>query len=223
MGLIAKQTESNIEPIPPDTYHAVCYMVVDIGTHRNEIYDTEQRKTVIVWEIPSLTYEYEKNGEKKEGTRSISKYYTLSLNEKANLYKDLLSWRGVPFTPEELEGFDICKLVGVNCLLGIVNEKSRDGKRLISKIASISKLMKGMAVIKPEHDIITYSIQDDGINTIPEALPKWLQDEIKKSIEYQAVMHAKETFNKDYDRSDLANSNPDYDENYTQPDDEIPF
>jgi len=37
----------------------------------------------------------------------ISKRYTMSLGEQSTLRKDLESWRGKKFTPEELQGFDL--------------------------------------------------------------------------------------------------------------------
>lgn len=215
MPLYAKKPqETNLEPIQPDTYQAVCYAVVDIGTHHNEVFDTKQRKIVLIWELPELDIDFEKDGQKQTVKRSISKQYTLSLSEKANLYKDLLSWRGVPFTPEELEGFDVRKVAGINCLLSIVNEPSKDGKKIYSKIASISKLMKTMPSVKPEHEIVTYSIQDDGIDNIPQNLPEWLVKEIKKSLEYQGIMDARQSGGFDEQAAD------NYDPN--NPDD-IPF
>jgi hypothetical protein len=191
MALYAKQPESKSEPIPPGTYQAICYGVVDIGTQHSEMYDTDQRKIVILWELPDLRVEFEKDSKKYDLPRAVSKQYTLSLGEKANLYKDLLSWRGVPFTPEELDKFDVFNVLGVNCQLTIVNEPSKDGKRIKSKITSVTKLMKGLLKKEPERAKVTYSIEENGIDTLPPELPDWLKKEIMKSTEYQAIMNAR--------------------------------
>jgi hypothetical protein len=74
----------------------------------------------------------------------VSKFYTLSLNEKANLRKDLESWRGKAFSDAEIEnGFDIEKLIGANCYLNIAqNDKGK------SVISAINPLPKGMEKLR---------------------------------------------------------------------------
>ena len=67
------------------------------------------------------------------------------MSEKANLRKDLEGWRGKSFTESELEGFDLEKLIGSNCMLNIVYNKK--GK---AKISGISKLMAGLSPLIPE-------------------------------------------------------------------------
>lgn len=178
MPLYAKQEGSNIEPIPADTYHAICYGVVDLGHQINLMFGNSQHKICLLFELPDLTIDI-KDG--KTVRRTISKIYTMSLNEKSNLYKDLISWRGQEFTDEELDGFDVFVLAGINCLLTIVN--TTKGKKTYSNIGSISKLMKSMPKMKPENELIKYSIQDDGLNNVPESLPQWIKDTIKKSEE----------------------------------------
>jgi hypothetical protein len=84
-----------------------------------------------------------KTGEYAGKPFMVSKFYTLSLNEKASLRKDLQSWRGKPFTEEELKGFDVEKLIGANCLLNIVEYEKLD-KSSGTKIAAIMPLTKGM-------------------------------------------------------------------------------
>jgi hypothetical protein len=78
----------------------------------------------------------------------LSKSYTLSLHEKASLRKDLESWRGKAFTEAELTGFDLEKLITVNCLLNVAAYKKKNGSEG-RKIASISPMMKGMNPIIP--------------------------------------------------------------------------
>jgi hypothetical protein len=73
----------------------------------------------------------------------VSKFYTLSLGDKANLRKDLENWRGKAFSAEELDGFDVQALIGANCMLNIVEYDKRDNTKG-QAIGSISKLMKGL-------------------------------------------------------------------------------
>ena len=140
MPILAKE-ENASEQIPVGMHQAVCAMVCDIGTHKGEYQgkQTMRHQAIVIWELNELKTLGTFAGERFQA----SKFYTLSLDEKANLRKDLQSWRGVPFTPEELKGFDIEKLVGANCFLNVIHE---DGK---AKITAITPLAKGMAKISP--------------------------------------------------------------------------
>lgn len=135
MALVAKE-EKTYEPIPTGMQQAVCAMVCDIGTHEGtyEGRPNIRHQIVVIWELD------EKNAEGRPF--QASKFYTLSLGEKANLRKDLESWRGQKFTADELKGFDLERLVGVNCFLNVVEN---DGK---TKIAAITPLAKNMPKIK---------------------------------------------------------------------------
>jgi hypothetical protein len=83
----------------------------------------------------------------------IVKRYTLSLNEKATLRKDLESWRGKAFTQDELEGFDVEKLIGANALLNIVHNVGKKGGTF-ANVAAVAPLVKGMAKIAVSADYV---------------------------------------------------------------------
>jgi len=72
----------------------------------------------------SLVFELEEEDE--NGKRYIlGKRYTASLNEKANLRKDLERFRGKKFTVDELsEGVDLEELVGLSCQILIVHNET---------------------------------------------------------------------------------------------------
>ena len=89
----------------------------------------------------------------------------LSLSEKANLRKDLESWRGKAFTAEELKGFDIEKLIGVNAMASIIHNQS--GDRTYANISSISKLMKGLQPMATENK---------------RTLPEWIDKLRQKAV-----------------------------------------
>lgn len=141
MPIIAKE-ENPGEPIPTGMQQAVCSMVCDIGTQRGQYQGkpSERRQAVIIWELA----EKKTLGNYAGQPFQTSKFYTLSLSEKAKLRADLQSWRGRPFTEDELKGFDLEKLVGANCFLNIVPDEN--GK---PKINAITPLAKGMEKILP--------------------------------------------------------------------------
>ena len=145
--IIATKPESdgNFEQIPAGTYQAVCYAVWDLGKQTTtwEGQEKQTHKIIIAWEINETMKEGENNGKRFV----ISKRYTLSLGSKSNLLKDLVPWRGRPFTEQEFQGFDVETVIGANCMLGItITEK--DGKSY-TNVSSISSLMRGLAKIVP--------------------------------------------------------------------------
>ena len=180
MSLTAKQGPS-IEQIEDGNHHGICVAVIDLGTQYNEAFNKEQPKVMITWELPDFPI-VDENGEPipGKGYRVISKEYTSSLNEKSNLYGDLVSWRGRDFTPEELEGFNIKNVLGANCLVNVMKNKKG-----YSNVAAVAKLPKGM---QPKAS--TYQLfydMDEGVEAIPEGVPDWIKDKIKKSREYVAL------------------------------------
>ena len=78
----------------------------------------------------------------------IKRDYRASLHEKAGLRKDLEAWRGRPFTPTELLGFDLENVVGVPCTLNVIQKAGSKGG-IFSNIAGIMPLAKGMLQMKP--------------------------------------------------------------------------
>lgn len=206
MSLVAKPGKS-IPPIPGGTYQAVCFSVIDLGTQYNETFRKFSPKIVITWEIPSLRIEYEKDGVPAEGVRVISKTYTNILHEKSNLQQDLVNWRGKSFTTEEAEGFNVSQILGSNCVLTVVNT-TKNGKTY-ANVGGVSKLMQGMKSLTPESKIVKYDI-DDGSEAIPETVPNWIIEAIRKC--------------KEFNRG--GQTNPDYVGDNPEPvsdDDDIPF
>jgi hypothetical protein len=73
----------------------------------------------------------------------IELFERLSLGEKANLTKYLTSWRGKPFTAEELKGFDLERLVNAPALIQVAHKAKRDGSDR-DYIAAVMGLPKGL-------------------------------------------------------------------------------
>ena len=180
-SLIAKEGGEAIEPVDAGVHQAICYAIYDLGTQYSPVYDKSSRKCVIIWELPDRRIEIVKDGQTLNLPRAISKQYTLSLREKANLRKDLETWRGKAFSQEELAGFDISKLVGVNCMLQVLHKVN--GDKTYANIVSILPLYKGINKLEPENPLIVYTL-DQG--TPPETTPKWITKIISESAEMKA-------------------------------------
>jgi hypothetical protein len=146
MPIFAKSSVGNFETCDVGVHQAVCVFVEDIGTHEGSYNGKpiQRHQIVICWEIAQNMTQ----GEYAGNPFMISKFYTLSLSEKANLRKDLQSWRGKDFTDEELKGFDVEKLKGANCMLNIVEHEKRDKSKTV-KIAAIMPVSKDTKKMKP--------------------------------------------------------------------------
>jgi hypothetical protein len=170
----------SVPPVESGLHEAICYAVVDIGTVHSDLYNHDQRKIVLMWELPKVRIEVPEKGNMP---RALSKKYTNSLNEKALLRRDLVSWRGKDFTKDEEKAFDLSKILGAPCQLNIVHRTKRDGGTC-AVVENVIQL-KGKK-LKAENPLVIYGIEENGLE-IPDTLPQWLVDEIKKSPEYQAI------------------------------------
>jgi len=175
MPLIVKDnSETNFAKIPlPEagTTQAVCCAVWDLGLQKTSYMGEEkiQHKIVVAWEIVETINVPESEYHGKP--YMLNKKYTMSLSEKANLRKDLESWRGRPFSADELKnGFDLTKLYGANCLIGIKHEPDRvDPDKSYANVTAILPIPKGMSKIQPQR-------------AADEQPPKWVLDKIAQAV-----------------------------------------
>lgn len=140
MPIRVKDTSTPMTPAPEGLYQAVCVDVVDLGIVKSSFGD--KHKVAVYWQIDQLNEE--------SGKRFlVTKRYTASLSEKATLRKDLETWRSKKFTKEELDGFDLEVLLGVNCQIQIVHNASDDGT-VYANVQAVVPIGKGMTKMRPE-------------------------------------------------------------------------
>ncbi len=180
---VAKSSGKQADPISAGVHPAVCTSVIDLGTQDpgNPKF-RPSRKVMIGWELPYETI----NIEGKDVPRSISCEYTLSLGKKANLRAMLESWRGRAFTPEELDGFDVAKLLGVNCQLNVIHKPGvADPSKVYARINGVIPLGKGQAKSTAVNKLLAFDIPEEGAITIPADIPEWVAAKIVQSEEYK--------------------------------------
>ena len=212
-NLIAKESgNGDFEPIQQGTHMARCIRVYDLGTQQNVMYNNSSHKVMLVFEIPDSPIE-NKDGDIMPMLQS--KEYTLSLAEKANLRRDLISWRGKDFTAEEAAGFDIAKVLGVPCMLSIIHKKNEKTGKTYANIGSIIKPMKGAECPLAAHKMFIYEIAE-GATTTFNQIPEWIQKKISQAEEWSPVAGFKQT---PPDDSMLIPAGEEYD----IPDDSLPF
>ena len=196
MAFTVKDNTSDMEkpdPIETGVHLATCYGVFDIGT-QEYVYNGKKvssRKVIFVFEVPDARIEIEKDGKKENLPRAISEEYTVSLNKKSNLRPALESWRGRPFTEEELQGFDLFSVLGAPCMLNINHDVTKNGYPY-AFIQSIVPLVKGMEKPKQENPSVTFSFEESNSwpITFPEGIPEWIQKKAANSVEYRQIESA---------------------------------
>jgi hypothetical protein len=138
MSIIAKKVK--IDPAPEGLHQSVCIDVVDKGMQETG-FGGMAHKIQLRWFIEELN---PKTGK----PYMVSRKFTNSLHEKSALRPFLESWRGRKFTPEELDGFDLEKLIGANCQLQIIHN-IKEGGEVYSNVQAIvppAKLAPKLAV-----------------------------------------------------------------------------
>ena len=144
MSLVAKDSggEGSFTPVPPGMHLARCYRIVDLGTQKSE-WQGE------VKHLHKVMLQFEVHGEDENGKplvtnkgepMTISKNYTLSLGEKAALRKDLQTWRGKDFTPDELRGFELKNILGHWAMLSVAKSAGSNGKEY-TNIMTVNPVM----------------------------------------------------------------------------------
>ena len=134
------------------------------------------------------------------------------------LYKDLVNWRGKPFSDEELGGFDVSKMIGAPANLFI--EHNDDGKARIKNIFKPDVFKKTDTINDSlVFDLEVYCNEFNGNSSdetkamcdVFDQLMEWQQNLIEESYEFQAANSSKPV-----QKEEVSDDPSDFD-------DEIPF
>ena len=181
MSLVAKAGGSNFEPVSEGIHMAVCVGVIDLGEQYSKMYDNTQHRVLLSFEVQDEST----NIDGEEKNRLISKEYTVSLGDKATLRKDLEAWRGKKFTDEELQGFDLKKILGKPCQVQVLHT-DKQGKKY-ANISSIVSVPKGMQTQKPQTELTCFDFDDTDFEEKLSKLPEWVRAKITDSTTYKAM------------------------------------
>jgi hypothetical protein len=133
------------------THVARCIRIIDLGIQPGEWKGKpiQRHQILVTWELPN---------ELMDDGRPfvVSRFYTASLSEKANLRKDLEAWRNRAFTDAELESFDTAKILGQPCMLSLVAKK--DSNKV--KVGTVMALPKGTQVPPATNDVWAFDLDD---------------------------------------------------------------
>jgi hypothetical protein len=182
---LPKPQGGNFELIPAGTFTARCYRFIDLGSHEQTFQGESKglkRLVMVGFELPTELME--------DGRPfSIHKRWTWSTHEKANMRKDLESWRGAKFNDSDFGpgGFNVKNLLGVPCTISIVHTEK--GNDTFANITSIGKAMKGIdippMINKPTYLSLDYKEFD---REVFDGLSEKLRAFITESPEYKSLM-----------------------------------
>lgn len=167
--------DSNFEPLPAGTYVARCVSVIDIGVQDTKFGGKEM--CYLGFEVPSERVEWEKDGIKHEGPAMIGSRYTFSIHPKSILGQQLESWRGVPFSDQDRQGFNLFNVLGAACMISVIHNQS--GNKTYANISAIMRLPKGMTCPPAETNLVGYTPLDSDKAGHFSKLTNWQQNLVR--------------------------------------------
>jgi hypothetical protein len=181
---------------PAGTHLARLYRIIDLGTQMREFEGkvTMSRKAKFFFEL---------HGEDADGKPLLtsdgkpliqSREYTVSLNEKANLRRDLEAWRGKAFTEDELKGFDISNILGHFCMVNITHRQKGDMTYADLKgVSSVPNIYKKQGLPEGVNTKMLFNL-DKFDKTMFDSLTENIKETIKKSPEYRSIGEQSKTY-----------------------------
>jgi hypothetical protein len=141
-------SESEFEILEPGVYEALCRDVTDLGRVKTfwEGEERNPRKVRLTFQVDAR----DSNGK----PFYVRRDFTSQLSPKANLTKQLETWRGKPFSVEERKQFDLESLLNKPCRLVIVNAVSQSTQKLWANIETIMPHSRGAKPPNPDPDFV---------------------------------------------------------------------
>jgi hypothetical protein len=181
-----KSGSGDFAPAPAGAHRAVCTRFIDLGTQ-----DIPNHTKGTVDKVHKVAISWELVDEPMQDGRPfmVSARYTWSMHERANLRKMLETWRGRPYTAEELErGVNTQNLLGVPALVTVQHASSPDGSRTYANVAGVSPLPKGMERPRAVNAPLYLALdREEFKQSVFDELHDNLKMTIAKSPEYQAL------------------------------------
>jgi len=197
-----------VEPLVAGTYSVVCAGVIDIGTQNNiwEGIEKLQNQIVLLFEFPSETIEVQG----VHMPRMLSMKMTKSMHEMSKMRKTFAAWRGRDFTPQEMQDFELSKLLNV-CATAIVKQEVKKSGKTVASISSLGKAVKGFKV--DCNKSIYFDLNDKSTYSAIADIPAWVVNMINDSKEAKQrnLFFTKEQQEAKQSNSTAGNSEPAFD------------
>lgn len=175
----------SVPPLAPGTYPARVVQIIDMGLQPQRPYKGQEKEPAysvrIVYELVDEFLLDEEGNEDKEKPRWIGEEMPLySLNAeraKSTLRYNALDPNG------DLEG-DFSKLIGIPCIITIVQNQSEKTKRIYNNVSNVAPLMRGMEIKPLVNEPTVFDLDNPSVESW-KRFPEWLQERIKGNLEYK--------------------------------------
>ncbi len=187
-SLTARAGGGSFELAPAGIHPARCFQIIDLGVQETQFLDDDgMPKTIMqvrfVWELLDVM--------RQDGKPfTVSRDFTNSLNEKSKLLPFLESWRGQKFTEQELQGFELPKVIGTYCQVQIMHKQTKKGSTF-PEVANAFPLDKSQRK-DPINPNIVFMLAEFDVETFLQ-LPKFTQEKIKQSLTFKYNIEPKLT------------------------------
>ncbi len=190
--MITAKRGTTREPVPAGMYPARLYKIIHYGTIAGG-YEGKLTNTIrFDWELPTKMKVFDP--EKGEQPLSISKEYTLSMNEKANLCKDIESWEGKKFKLDsEAESYDILELIGKECMINVAHKTAKSSGNVYAYVASVSPMPEGYECPLAINPPFIWDYSDNFDLNVLDNLHEFFQNKIRSSAEFGAKIDPVDT------------------------------
>ncbi|WP_350296354.1 phage replication initiation protein, NGO0469 family [Limnohabitans sp. Rim8] len=183
--------------VPPGIHLARCYGIINLGTQKTTHLGGIKHLNEVM-----LQFELHDVGEAggqlftaNGKPMSISKSFTLSLAEKATLRKDIQTWHGRKFTPDELRGFQLKSVLGEWALISVTNGMDQNGQDFasIAAIRPVSPQVRQAAARPAGHNKLQFFVCEDPDIELFDSFSESLKEKIRKSPEWQMYISERHT------------------------------
>lgn len=169
--------------LAPEGVHAArCINIIDLGTQHSEKYNSDTRQLQFTFELVDETHVFDE--EKGEQPFIIGRKFSYNLGKRAALRKTIEAWIGKGL--KEGSEFDIGSLLGEACQVQVVHNEGDNGETYANIAAVLAPPKKGK-VTRAASDLVILDL-DEFDKEVFSSLPEWIQEIIKLSPEYDAIV-----------------------------------
>jgi hypothetical protein len=190
MSFIVESSGGNFERCPSGSHLARCYRIVDLGTQKSEYKGQVkfQHKITIGWEVHCFDDNGKPHNMRDGRPFAIFKNYTLSWAEQANLRIDLQAWRGKPFSPEEMQRFDLKNVLGKWCMINAIDRQGSNGQTYtnVGGVSPVPSVLSQRGLPTGINKLELFNLTDPDM-ALFETFSDKLKEKITSSPEWQKL------------------------------------
>lgn len=183
----SSNTQSTFKQVPVGMHLARCYRIIDKGTKRTTWKGTEKMlaKVTLQFEVHGVDENDQPLTTDRGEPLSISKNFTNSMYENANMRKAVQSWLGRRMSESEAKKFSIGDMLGEWAHISVIETQSDDGKTYtnIDTINPISPSTR-RNLPTPHNELKLFDLDNPDMELF-ETFSRKMKEEIMSSPEWE--------------------------------------